>query len=98
MRTEQQDLGRAAYEARWAGMTLGPRGAAPAWDDLGPEGQAVWQWVAEAAIAAAIPQPLHDAAAAYQRAPRDSRQEANAWLRFRTQATAFAWQLLRRGP
>ncbi|ACL59095.1 hypothetical protein [Methylobacterium nodulans] len=43
------DPARAAYEARFANMTLGPRGAAPAWDDLPPEGRAVWQRVAEAA-------------------------------------------------
>lgn len=49
------DPARAAYEARWAGMTLGPQGAAPAWDDLPPEGRAVWQRVADAAIAAGHP-------------------------------------------
>lgn len=43
------DAARAAYEARWTGMTLGPRGAAPAWDDLEPEGRAVWERVAAAA-------------------------------------------------
>jgi hypothetical protein len=52
------DPARVAYEARWAGMTLGPRGAAPAWDDLGPEGRAVWERVAEAAIAVALPSLL----------------------------------------
>ena len=50
-----RDPARAAYEARWAGMTLGPRGTAPAWDDLGPEGRAVWERVADAAIAAGHP-------------------------------------------
>ncbi|MGY2053257.1 hypothetical protein [Methylobacterium sp. JK268] len=45
------DAARAAYEARWTGMTLGPRGAAPAWDDLEPEGRAVWGQVAAAARA-----------------------------------------------
>lgn len=45
----------AAYEARWAGMTLGPHGAAPAWEDLRPDGRAVWQAVADAVRAAAPP-------------------------------------------
>jgi hypothetical protein len=47
------DLGRVAYEARFRGMTLGPRGVAPAWADLGPDGQAVWQRVADEVVAAA---------------------------------------------
>ncbi|ACL58511.1 hypothetical protein [Methylobacterium nodulans] len=48
------DPARAAYEARFADMTLGPCGAAPAWNDLPPEGKAVWQRVAQAAVAAAL--------------------------------------------
>ncbi|WP_407523658.1 hypothetical protein [Methylobacterium oryzisoli] len=91
------DPARAAYEARWASMTLGPRGAAPAWDDLGLDGRAVWQRVAEAAIAAAIPQDLRRAAEASLRAPPGSWQEADTWFRFQARAAAFAWQLLGRG-
>lgn len=90
------DPARAAYEARWAGMTLGPRGAAPAWDDLGLEGQAVWPRVAEAAIAAAVPQSLRDAGEACQRARHGSWQYADAWFRFQARAAAFAWRLLER--
>ncbi|BAQ44343.1 hypothetical protein [Methylobacterium aquaticum] len=41
------DRGQLAYEARWEGHKLGERGAAPAWDDLGEEGRAVWRRIAE---------------------------------------------------
>lgn len=91
------DPARTAYEARFHGFTLGPHGVAPAWDDLGPEGQAAWQRVAEAAIAAAVPQSLRDAGHACQRARRGSWQYADAWFRFQARAAAFAWRLLERG-
>ncbi|ACL58998.1 hypothetical protein [Methylobacterium nodulans] len=43
------DPARATYEARFAGFTLGPRGAAPAWDDLGGEAREVCRAAAAAA-------------------------------------------------
>ncbi len=46
------DLAQVAYEARFRGMTLGLRGVAPAWADLGPEGRAVWQRVADEVLTA----------------------------------------------
>ncbi|WP_336488395.1 hypothetical protein [Methylobacterium nigriterrae] len=50
---EAHEPGRTAYEARFAGMTLGPRGAAPTWADLGPEAREIWAGV-EAAVLGAL--------------------------------------------
>lgn len=47
--------GRTAYEARFAGFTLGPRGVAEKWEDLLPVHQAIWARVEEAVRAASRP-------------------------------------------
>lgn len=43
--------GRTAYEARFAGFTLGPRGVSPAWADLPEQARAVWRRVERAVLA-----------------------------------------------
>lgn len=48
MTTSAHEPGRTAYEARFAGYTLGPRGVAEAWEDLLPVHQAIWARVEEA--------------------------------------------------
>ncbi|MEA1834629.1 hypothetical protein U8607_21280 [Methylobacterium durans] len=47
---ERHEPGRTAYEARFAGFPLGPRGIAPAWADLGPEARAIWARVEGAVL------------------------------------------------
>ncbi|MBY0319122.1 MAG: hypothetical protein K2X72_10395 [Reyranella sp.] len=39
--------GRTAYEARFAGETIGKRGVAPAWADLPEDARAIWRRVEE---------------------------------------------------
>jgi hypothetical protein len=43
-----KEPGQLAYEARWQGMTLGPRGASDHWKDLQPAAKAVWIAVEDA--------------------------------------------------
>ncbi|GEP07622.1 hypothetical protein [Methylobacterium oxalidis] len=47
--TTLKEHGRTAYEARYAGQTLGPDGPAPSWMDLGPDERRIWAQV-EAAV------------------------------------------------
>lgn len=48
-----KSLGRIAYETRFYGYTLGPRGVSDAWEDLPPLAAAIWERVAQAVQAAA---------------------------------------------
>lgn len=57
MSTAAHEPGRTAYEARFAGFTLGPRGVAEKWEDLLPVHQAIWARVEEAVFASARPSP-----------------------------------------
>ena len=54
--TASSQHGRTAYEARFAGQTLGPDGSAPSWMDLGPDERTIW-----AQIEAAVLQDLREA-------------------------------------
>ncbi|GEP06866.1 hypothetical protein [Methylobacterium oxalidis] len=67
MTSSRPEPGRTAYEARFAGFPLGPRGISPAWADLGPEARAIWAGVEAAVLsdlraAARAAVQAHDAA------------------------------------
>ncbi|MDO9443067.1 MAG: hypothetical protein Q7T73_19480 [Beijerinckiaceae bacterium] len=66
MTATADEPGRTAYEARFAGHTLGPRGAAEAWEDLLPVHQAIWARVEEA-VRAKDATGLDEAVAMFQR-------------------------------
>ncbi|WP_227439231.1 hypothetical protein [Methylobacterium sp. W2] len=57
MTAKSHEPGHTAYEARFAGHTLGPRGVAEAWEDLLPVHQAIWARVEEAVQASVSPYP-----------------------------------------
>ncbi|MER2263550.1 hypothetical protein [Methylobacterium oxalidis] len=61
---EHREPGRTAYEARFAGFPLGTRGVSPAWEDLGPEAQAIWASV-EAAVLRALRAAAREAVQAH---------------------------------